>query len=99
VLTDGIGKGASKGVFVTTSTFSKQAEDFVQHLPQRIILINGKRLIDLMIEHDVGVRVGRVVEFKRVEFKRIDEDFSRKKTNLRADASPVPRNSAVSCLW
>lgn len=65
-----IGFGASKGVFVTTSSFSTPATDFVRHLPQRIVLIDGDRLADLMIEHGVGVRVARAVEVKR-----LDEDF------------------------
>jgi restriction system protein len=65
-----VGLGATKGVFVTTSTFSSQATEFVRHLTQRIILIDGKRLADLMIEHNVGVRLNRTVEFKR-----LDEDF------------------------
>ncbi|WP_017965247.1 restriction endonuclease [Rhizobium leguminosarum] len=65
-----VGFGASKGVFVTTSSFSTPAIDFVRHLPQRVILIDGSRLADLMIEHGVGVRVSRVVEVKR-----LDEDF------------------------
>jgi restriction system protein len=65
-----VGLGASKGVFVTTSEFSAQAKDFVQRLPQRIVLIDGKQLADLMIEHEVGVRTSR-----KLAFKRIDEDF------------------------
>ena len=65
-----LGQHASKGVFVTTSSFSTPAADHVRHLPQRVILINGNRLADLMIEHGVGVRVSRTVEVKR-----IDEDF------------------------
>jgi restriction system protein len=65
-----VGLGATKGVFVTTSTFSPQAADFVRHLSQRVILIDGKILSDLMIEHNVGVRASRTVEFKR-----LDEDF------------------------
>jgi restriction system protein len=65
-----VGRGAVKGVFVTTSEFSSQAKDFVRHLPQRIVLIDGKRLAELMIEYKVGVRVER-----SVEVKRIDEDF------------------------
>lgn len=65
-----VGLGATKGVFVTTSTFSPQARDFVKHLSQRIILIDGRHLADLMIEHGVGVRVSRAIEFKR-----LDEDF------------------------
>ncbi|MCM5557363.1 restriction endonuclease [Pleomorphomonas sp. JP5] len=65
-----VGLGASKGVFVTTSTFSQPARDFVKHLTQRVILIDGRELADLMIEHGVGVR-----EYRKVAFKRLDEDF------------------------
>lgn len=65
-----VGLGATKGVFVTTSTFSPQAVEFAARIPQRVILIDGKRLTELMIEHSVGVRSSRVLEFKR-----IDEDF------------------------
>ncbi|HXE88643.1 MAG TPA: restriction endonuclease [Hyphomicrobiaceae bacterium] len=65
-----VGLGASKGVFVTTSSFSSQAQEFVRHLSQRVILIDGARLTELMIEHNVGVRVSRAIEFKR-----LDEDY------------------------
>ncbi|ARM88125.1 restriction endonuclease protein Mrr 2 [Rhizobium sp. CIAT894] len=65
-----VGLGASKGVFVTTSTFSAQAVEFVSRIPQRVVLIDGRRLTDLMLEHGVGVRSSRLLEFKR-----LDEDF------------------------
>ena len=65
-----VGLGATKGVFVTTSSFSQPAIEFVRHLSQRVILIDGARLADLMIEHDVGVRLARAIAFKR-----LDEDF------------------------
>lgn len=65
-----VGFGATKGVFVTTSSFSAPAIDFVRHLPQRVILIDGTRLAELMIEHGVGVRVSRTIAVKR-----LDEDF------------------------
>jgi restriction system protein len=65
-----VGQGASKGVFVTTSTFSGHAREFVRHLPQRIILIDGTTLAELMIEHGVGVRTNRAIELKK-----LDEDF------------------------
>lgn len=65
-----VGHGATKGVFVTTSTFSSKARDYVKRLPQRVVLIDGELLTDLMIEYDVGVRVSR-----NIEFKRLDEDF------------------------
>lgn len=65
-----VGLGASKGVFVTTSNFSKQAAEYAAALQQRVILIDGGRLTDLMVEFGVGVRLSRTVEVKR-----LDEDF------------------------
>lgn len=65
-----VGRGASKGVFVTTSAFSKQAIDYARGLQQRVILIDGPQFTELMIEFGVGVRTSRVIEVKRV-----DEDF------------------------
>lgn len=65
-----VGLGATKGVFVSTSSFSAPAIDFVRHLPQRVVLIDGTRLAELMIEHGVGVRVSRTIAVKR-----LDEDF------------------------
>jgi restriction system protein len=65
-----VGLGATKGVFVTTSTFSGGAKDFVRHLSQRVILIDGETLADLMIEHGVGVRPSQ-----EIVLNRMDEDF------------------------
>lgn len=65
-----VGFSANKGVFATTSTFTREAVEFAKHLPQRVILIDGQRLTELMIEHNVGVRSTRSIDFKRV-----DEDF------------------------
>ena len=65
-----VGLGATKGVFVTTSSFSTPALEFVRGLQQRIVLIDGARLTELMVEFGVGVRLSRTVEFKR-----LDEDF------------------------
>lgn len=65
-----VGFGAQKGVFVTTSSFSQHAIEYAQALQQRVILIDGSRLAELMIEFGVGVRVSRTVEVKR-----LDEDF------------------------
>lgn len=65
-----VGLGASKGVFVTTSNFSSPALEFARGLQQRVILIDGARLTELLVEFGVGVRISRVVEVKR-----LDEDF------------------------
>ncbi|WP_206687070.1 restriction endonuclease [Arthrobacter bussei] len=64
------GRGATRGVFITTSRFSTQALEYARAIPTRIILIDGKQLTDLMIRHSVGVQVAKV--YTVVE---VDEDF------------------------
>ncbi|MCX6602373.1 MAG: restriction endonuclease [Acidobacteria bacterium] len=61
---------ANRGVFITTSTFTKDALEFVEAMPQKIVLIDGKQLASLMIEHDVGVSPMRVYTLKR-----LDQDY------------------------
>lgn len=61
---------ADSGVFITTSYFSQGARDFVAFTPTRIVLIDGKRLTELMIRYGVGVQVRET--YSVVE---IDEDF------------------------
>ena len=61
---------ADSGVFITTSHFSQGARDYVASSPTRIVLIDGKRLTDLMIQFGVGVQASET--YAIVE---IDEDF------------------------
>ena len=61
---------ATKGVFITTSTFTKSAYDTVSRLGKRIVLIDGDQLAALMIRYDVGVRIEETFHIKK-----IDEDF------------------------
>jgi len=68
-----VGQGASKGVFVTTSSFSKGAIEYAIKVPQRIILIDGKELARLMVQYGVGVRIERTVELKRIDLDYFDE--------------------------
>ncbi len=68
-----VGQAASKGVFVTTSSFSKQAYEYAQKVPQRIILLDGDELARLMIQYGVGVRTERVVDIKRIDMDYLDE--------------------------
>ena len=65
-----VGHGATKGVFITTSTFSPQAVAYAEGLQQRVILIDGARLTSLMVEFGVGVRDSNVITIKK-----IDENF------------------------
>lgn len=63
-------QGARKGVLITTGTFTKDAIDTVNRLPKKIVLIDGERLTQLMIEFNIGVSVR-----ERLEIKKIDEDY------------------------
>lgn len=65
-----LGLAAQKGVFVTTSSFTRGTLEYVRSVPQRVVLVDGNRLVDLMIKHGVGVRTVRTLEIHRV-----DEDF------------------------
>lgn len=58
------GKGG-KGLFVTTSKFSKQAIEYAQ--VQHVILIDGAKLSRLMIEHNFGVSVQKTFEIKSID--------------------------------
>jgi restriction system protein len=64
------GHRARKGVFITTSQFSKDADEYVKRIEKRIVLINGEQLAQLMIDNDVGV--GEVNTYK---VKKLDRDY------------------------
>ncbi len=64
------GFGAHRGVFITSSRFTQGARDYASAVPTRIVLIDGKRLAELMIKYGVGVQIKQ--SYAVVE---IDEDF------------------------
>lgn len=64
------GFGAHRGVFITSSRFTQGARDYANAVPTRIVLIDGRRLTELMIKYGVGVQVRQ--SYDVVE---IDEDF------------------------
>ena len=64
------GKRARKGVFITTSDFTKEAREYVKMIDSKIILIDGEELAELMIDYNVGVSVAT-----NYEIKRIDSDY------------------------
>ncbi len=61
---------ATKGVFVTTSFFTRPAYEFAERHPLKMVLIDGKQLSALMIRHNVGVRTTETLYVRK-----IDEDF------------------------
>jgi restriction system protein len=67
------GARATKGLFVTTATFSQQARDYVEKISKRIILLDGEELADLMIRHSVGVRISETYEIKKLDEEYFSE--------------------------
>lgn len=61
------GQRARKGIFITTSDFSKDALDYVKNIDTKIILIDGDQLAELMIDHNVGVSPSAIYEVKKID--------------------------------
>ena len=66
------GQRANKGVFITTSTFTAQALDFARSV-ERIVLVDGTKLADLMIDNEVGVSM-RPVRVPKLDTDYFDEE-------------------------
>ena len=64
------GRRARKGVFITTSTFTREARNFEGHVAETVVLIDGARLTNLMIEHGVAV-----THYRTVRLPRVDNDY------------------------
>jgi len=64
------GQRAKKGIFITTSRFSNEAYDYTNTIESKVVLIDGEKLANLMIDFEVGVS-----KYKSFEIKRIDSDY------------------------
>ena len=67
------GKRAKKGVFITTGTFSADAQAYVEHIDPKVVLIDGKRLAEYMIDFGVGVTTARTFQVKRIDSDYFEE--------------------------
>jgi restriction system protein len=67
------GKHATKGIFITTSDFADTANEFVRNTAQRVILIDGQRLAELMIQHNIGISLAYAHEIKRIDSDYFEE--------------------------
>lgn len=65
-----MGQKAKKGIFITTSTFTKEALEYAKNLDTKVILIDGEKLAQLMIEHNLGVAI-----IATYQVKRMDSDY------------------------
>ena len=60
-------KKAQKGIFITTTSYTKAAKKCARDVPQKVILIDGNKLVDLMIENNVGVSKDTTFEIKKID--------------------------------
>ena len=70
------GQGATKGIFITTAHFSKEAIAFAEkQLHQKIVLVDGNQLTELMIEYNLGVSVVETYVVKRVDYDFFNDEL------------------------
>jgi restriction system protein len=68
------GKRARKGVFITTSSYSGEARDYVSNIDPKVVLIDGAELSELMIDFGLGVTTTATYEVKRVDSDYFGEE-------------------------
>lgn len=64
------GRRGRNGILITTSQFSKDAEDYVKVIEKKIVLIDGVELAQLLIDHNIGVN-----DVATYAIKKVDQDF------------------------
>jgi restriction system protein len=68
------GQRAKKGVFITTSDFSKEAISYASQMDTKIVLIDGESLSQYMIDYNLGVSIQSVYEVKKIASDYFDEE-------------------------
>lgn len=68
------GNKANKGVFITSSGFTKEAKGYASQVNHRVILIDGPMLAELMMDYDLGVSAKEVYTVKRLDSDYFEED-------------------------
>jgi restriction system protein len=69
-----LGQKARKGIFITTSGFTKEAIDYVNGIEAKIVLLDGDKLTKLMIENSLGISTVRNYEIKRIDSDYFEEE-------------------------
>lgn len=64
------GKRARKGIFITTSSFTQEAKEYASSIDPKVVLIDGEKLAEFMIDYDVGVS-----EMRTYDIKKVDQDY------------------------
>ena len=68
------GQGAKKGIFITTSSFTKEAKDYTPKNETKIVLIDGEKLSQYMMDHNLGVSVQNTYEIKKIDSDYFEEE-------------------------
>ena len=68
------GKRARKGIFITTSNYTREARDFASSIDTKIVLIDGDQLTQLMIDHNIGISPSATYETKRIDLDYFTEE-------------------------
>jgi restriction system protein len=79
---------AVKGIFVTTGEFSPAAHSVVRAVSKKVVLIDGRRLTELMVRHNVGTIAASTFQFKTVDLKYFNQSLTGRATS---SASTHPR--------
>ncbi len=61
------GQRANKGIYITTSTFTDNARDYVSTIGSKIVLIDGTQLAEMMIDFSLGVSIVSTYEIKKID--------------------------------
>ena len=67
------GQRARKGVFITTSSYSHEAKEYADRIDTKVVLVDGRQLADLMIDHDVAVSPSATIVVKELDLDYFDE--------------------------
>jgi len=68
------GQGAKKGIFITTSNFTKEALDYTPRNETKIVLIDGEQLAQLMIDYNLGCTPQQTYEIKKIDSDYFGEE-------------------------
>lgn len=69
-----VGKKATKGVFITTSSFTNDALDYIETVNHKVVLIDGEKLTQLMFEYNLGLQTINTYDIKRIDIDYFTED-------------------------
>jgi len=70
----GAGARAKKGIFITTASFSREAQDYASRIDNKIVLIDGEELAEFMIDNNIGVSPVSNYEVKRIDLDYFSEE-------------------------